>query len=62
MLLAGAARVDITPTDLSRTFLAGFGINRRPLGVLDPLEAGALFIEDPARKSSAVLVSVDCDR
>lgn len=58
MLVAGAARVDITPLDLGRTYLAGFGVDRRARGVLDPLEAGALFLGDGRR--SLVLVAVDC--
>jgi hypothetical protein len=58
MLVAGAARVDITPSDPGRTFLAGFGVGRRARGVLDPLEAGALFLEDGRR--SLALVAVDC--
>lgn len=58
MLLAGAARIEITPGDLSRTYLAGFGINRRAKGVLEPLEAVALVLKD--RTQQVALVAVDC--
>lgn len=43
-LYAGAAAADITPTDLSNALLAGFGLERRAVGVLEPLEAGALYL------------------
>ena len=56
-LVVGAATVDITPTDLKRTFLAGFATNRRPLGVMDRLEAGALYLSQGDRE--LVLVSLD---
>jgi hypothetical protein len=44
--LAGAARLNITPPDLHRTWLAGFGCERRARGVLDPIWVRAFFFDD----------------
>jgi hypothetical protein len=44
--LAGAARLNITPPHLRRTWLAGFGFERRARGVLDPIWARAFFFDD----------------
>jgi hypothetical protein len=54
---AGAASTDITPRDLGRTFLAGFGLDRRAEGVLEPLGAAALHLESGEARVS--LVSAD---
>jgi hypothetical protein len=54
---AGAASTDITPRDLGRTFLAGFGLDRRAEGVLEPLTASALHLE--AGSARVTLVSAD---
>lgn len=54
---AGAASTDITPPDLGRTFLAGFGLDRRAEGVLDALVASALHLESGSAR--VVLVSAD---
>ncbi|MBZ0270726.1 hypothetical protein K8I61_01725 [bacterium] len=43
-LFAGAAQADITPHDLSRAYLAGFGQNRRATHVLDPLQVRVLYL------------------
>ncbi len=43
---AGAAKVDITPTDISNVYLAGFDPNRKAEHVLDPLYARALYLCD----------------
>lgn len=50
MLEVGAAEADITPHNVSRTWLAGFGINRRARGVLEPLRASALFLRAGERR------------
>ena len=44
--LAGAARLCITPPDLRRVWLAGFGFERRARGVLDPIWVRAFFFDD----------------
>jgi hypothetical protein len=54
---AGAASADITPADLGGTFLAGFGLDRRAEGVLEPLAASALHLESGDVR--VVLVSAD---
>lgn len=43
-------------------FLAGFGLGRRAIGVLEPLEAGALYLRHSGDDGSAevCLVTVDC--
>ncbi|MBW2416855.1 MAG: hypothetical protein JRG76_20355, partial [Deltaproteobacteria bacterium] len=56
-LRAGAVSVDITPSDLSSTWLAGFGLNRRATGILEPLSASVLYLS--AGGSEVVLVSAD---
>ncbi len=56
-LRAGAVSVDITPSDLSRTWLAGFGLNRRAAGILEPLSAPVLFLSAGGR--AVVLVALD---
>jgi hypothetical protein len=45
-LLCGAARLNITPPNLRRTWLAGFGFERRARGVLDPIWVRAFFFDD----------------
>lgn len=57
MLRAGAASVDITPSDVRGTFLAGFGMGRRAHGVHAPLMACATYVESDS--GSVVLVSLD---
>ena len=54
-LLAGAARVDVTPTDTA--CLGGFGLWRRSEGVHDPIWARALALR--RGELSAVIVAVD---
>lgn len=56
-LYAGAAAADITPTDLSNALLAGFGLERRAVGVLEPLEAGALYLRQG--DAEVALVTLD---
>lgn len=51
---AGAASTDITPPDLDRTFLAGFGLDRRAAGVLEPLAASALYLESGSARVAVV--------
>ena len=55
-LVAGAARVDLTPYDRD-VWIAGFGQMRRSKGVLDPIFGRALFLDDG--ESCLVLVSLD---
>ena len=57
-LLAGAAARDITPAEDAGLYLAGFGANRTALGVLDPLEVGALYLR--SGDTEVTLVTVDC--
>jgi hypothetical protein len=47
----------VTPGDLRRTFLAGFGAGRRAEGVLEPLTASALVLESGGTR--VALVSAD---
>jgi hypothetical protein len=56
-LVAAACAVDITPQNLDRTVLAGFGLNRRARGVLDPLEASILYLR--AGDTALAIVSLD---
>ncbi len=44
--LAAAVAVDITPFNVPRTYLAGFGPNRPATGVAEPLSARILYLED----------------
>jgi len=46
MLYAAAAKVDITPLFVKRTYLAGFMPNRLADGVSEPLTARILYLED----------------
>lgn len=54
---AGAASAVITPPRRKGSYVAGFGPNRTSTGVLDPLEARALYLHDGER--GAVLVVLD---
>ena len=54
---AGAAAIDITPLNYRDTYLAGFQPNRRATGVLDPICARALYLED----DNTHLLIVACD-
>ena len=49
-MLVGAHKIDITPSDLSRTRLAGFGFDRVARGVLDPIHARVLYLSDGTRE------------
>jgi len=55
-LVAGAARVDLTPT-APAVYLAGFGFNRKSKGVRDPITASCLYLSDGTE--SVALVSGD---
>ncbi|MCZ7585757.1 MAG: hypothetical protein M5R36_21860 [Deltaproteobacteria bacterium] len=48
--VAGAAKADITPTDLRHVYLAGFGNNRKATHVLDPLYVRCLYVSDDERE------------
>jgi hypothetical protein len=57
-LRVGFGETDITPTVEGRTvYLAGFGHNRKAVGVLDPLKARAVVLQQG--KVKLALVSVD---
>ncbi len=56
-LYAAAAKVDITPYLVHGTYLAGFGPNRLATGVLDPLTARVLYLED--ENGPAVWIAAD---
>lgn len=55
MLAAGFEKVDITPFDLKRCYLAGFEINRTAKGVLDPLWARILYLTDGTTQLALVI-------
>jgi len=57
LLTVGAASAVITPPRRKGSYIAGFGPNRTSSGVLDPVEARALYLHDGER--GAVLVVVD---
>ncbi|MBM4389261.1 MAG: hypothetical protein FJ088_16115, partial [Deltaproteobacteria bacterium] len=57
MIKASAHRVDITPSDSKGVFIAGFGFNRKARGVLDPIEAGILCLDDGNER--VALVTLD---
>ncbi|MGB0588921.1 MAG: hypothetical protein ACPGU1_04495 [Myxococcota bacterium] len=57
-MFAGAASRDITPKEVEGLHLAGFGAGRTALGVLDPLEVGALYLK--AGDTEVALVTIDC--
>jgi hypothetical protein len=57
-VFAGAASRDITPTQVAGLHLAGFGSGRTALGVLDPLEVGALYLK--TEDTEVALVTIDC--
>ena len=54
----GAARGEITPSLAKKVYLAGFQVNRTAKGVLHPLTANALYVED-ASGSALCLVALD---
>ncbi|MGM0578636.1 MAG: hypothetical protein ACQEXJ_23125 [Myxococcota bacterium] len=56
-LVAGAATADITPVDPVGVYIAGFGPDRRSVGALEPLEAGALYLA--SGDDEVVLVTAD---
>ncbi len=55
---AGASRVDITPTDLSRVYLAGFGNDRKADRVLDPLHARVLYLREGDEEFALVMLDL----
>ena len=57
-MLAGAAARDITPSEIEGIHLAGFGAGRTAIGVLDPIEVGALYLKEG--EVEVVLVAIDC--
>jgi hypothetical protein len=57
-VFAGAASRDITPEHVEGLHLAGFGAGRTALGVLDPLEVGALYLK--TEDTEVALVTIDC--
>ncbi len=52
---AGAAKVDITPIDISGVYLAGFDSNRKADHVIDPLYARALYLRDGKNEFALVV-------
>ena len=46
MLHVGACKIDITPYDLTKVRLAGFGFDRRATGVLDPIYGRVFYLSD----------------
>jgi len=58
----GLAKEDLTPPDLSthRYYMAGYGIYKPVQGMLNPIYATALWLDDNAGLGGVLLVSVDC--
>jgi len=56
VLLAGAQMLDITPYD-RKAWLAGFGPGRKSRGVLDPVYAHILYLNDG--RNATVLIALD---
>jgi len=58
----GAAMEDLTPPDLltHKYYMAGYGIWKPIQGVLNPVYATAVWIDDNAGHGGILLVSVDC--
>lgn len=56
-LSASACHLQITPAEPVGCYLAGFGADRRATGVLDPIEAGLLYVTDGHEE--VALISVD---
>ncbi len=56
-LYAGAAKINITPTDPVGVYLAGFGMNRRSNGVHSLLQARALYLKN--RAEEALFITMD---
>lgn len=57
VMVAGAARVDITPRQKTGVYMAWYTTNRRSTGVLDPISARCALLDDG--RETLVLVSTD---
>jgi len=58
----GTAKVSIVPGDLhaQKYYLAGYGANKPARGVLNPVYATALWLDDNTGHGGLLLISVDC--
>jgi len=58
----GTAKVDLTPSDLfsKKYYMAGYGIWKPIQGILNPVYATALWLDDNSGRGGVLLVSVDC--
>jgi len=58
----GAAKVDLTPGDLlsKKYYMAGYGVWKPIRGILNPVYATALWLDDNSGRGGILLVSVDC--
>jgi len=59
---AGTAKEDLTPPDLRKHkyYMAGYGIYKPVRGILNPVYATALWLDDNSGRGGLLLVSVDC--
>jgi len=57
ILLAGAAKIDITPPKKSGVFMAGYNIGRRSSGVMDPIYARCALLLTP--RETVLFISLD---
>ena len=58
----GIAKADLTPGDIRdhKYYMAGYGIYKPVRGVLNPIYATALWLDDNSGHGGILLVSVDC--
>jgi hypothetical protein len=56
-LVAGAAKVDLTPTDITGTWMAGYMGGKHPTGLHLPITGRVLVLDDG--KTSLVMINVD---
>jgi len=58
----GLAKEDLTPPDLltHKYYMAGYGMYKPVQGILNPIYATALWLDDNAGLGGVLLVSVDC--
>lgn len=57
----GFAKTDVMPDDMDKTkyYVAGYKINNPAQGVLDPMTASAIWIDDQSGRGGVVFVSID---
>lgn len=57
----GFAKTDVMPDDMDKTayYVAGYRMNNPAKGVLDPMTASAVWIDDLSGRGGVVFVSID---